>query len=100
MAALQALTAEGGTKNTSLNLCRVAAMMAPGGDGDYLGMKDAVLNSLSFFLFFCFFCFGDGKYVTEYAESHDDARVLRLVFEAGLQLLQMHGTAYGISIQV
>jgi hypothetical protein len=26
--------------------------------------------------------------------------VLRLVFEAGLQLLQMHGTAYGISIQV
>jgi hypothetical protein len=95
MAALQALTAEGGTKNTSLNLCRVAAMMAPGGDGDYLGMKDAVLNSLSFFFFF-----GDGKYVTEYAESHDDARVLRLVFEAGLQLLQMHGTTYGISIQV
>lgn len=44
--------------------------------------------------------FFDGEYVTEYAESHDDARVLRLVFEAGLQLLQMHGTAYGISIQV
>lgn len=58
-------------------------------------------SQLSFFFsFFCFFCFGDGKYVTEYAESHDDARVLRLVFEAGLQLLQMHGTAYGISIQV
>jgi hypothetical protein len=73
-------------------LCRVAAMMALGGDGDYLGMEDAVLNPLSFF--------GDGEYVTEYAESHDDARVLRLVFEAGLQLLQMHGTAYGISIQV
>jgi hypothetical protein len=52
------------------------------------------------FLFFFLFFFGDGKYVTEYAESHDDARVLRLVFEAGLQLLQMHGTAYGISIQV
>jgi hypothetical protein len=44
MAALQALTAEGGTKNTSLNLCRVAAMMALGGDGDYLGMEDAVLK--------------------------------------------------------
>ena len=58
-------------------------------------------SQLSFFFsFFSFFCFGDGKYVTEYAESHDDARVLRLVFEAGLQLLQMHGTAYGISIQV
>jgi len=51
-------------------------------------------------LFLFSFFFGDGKYVTEYAESHDDARVLRLVFEAGLQLLQMHGTAYGISIQV